>query len=95
MRISFVQFIALFLVVGFSYANPTNAQTILDKEVTVKMSNVSLKEAIKSIQDQTQVKFVYSSRINLKEKVSLKAENTKLSAVLDKILVPNPKASSP
>ena len=89
MRISFVQFIALFLVVGFSYANPTNAQTILDKEVTVKMNNVSLKEAIKSIQEQTQIKFVYSSRINLKEKVSLKAENVKLSAVLDKLLVPN------
>ena len=89
MRISLIQFIALFLIVNFSYAHTTNAQTILDKEVTVKVENVSLKEAIQNIQWQTQVKFVYSSRIKMTEKVSIRAEKTKLSAVLDKLLTPS------
>ncbi len=89
MRISLIQFIALFLIVNFSYAHTANAQTILDKEVTVKMDNVSLKEAIKNIQGQTQVKFVYSSRIKLRDKVSLNAEKVKLSSVLDKLLTPS------
>jgi TonB-dependent starch-binding outer membrane protein SusC len=89
MRISLIQFIALFLVVGFTYANPTNAQAILDKEVTIKADNVSLKDAIEHIQGQVQVKFVYSSRIKLSNKVSLNAEKTKLSTVLDKLLTPS------
>jgi TonB-dependent starch-binding outer membrane protein SusC len=89
MRISLIQFIALFLAINFSYAHPTHAQTILDKEVTVKVENVSLKEAIQNIQGQTQVKFVYSSRIKLKDKVTLNAEHAKLSVVLDKLLTPS------
>lgn len=89
MRISLIQFIALFLVVSFSYAHPTHAQTILDKVVTVKVDNVSLKEAILNIQGQTQIKFVYSSRIKLKDKVTLNAEKAKLSSVLDKLLLPS------
>jgi TonB-dependent starch-binding outer membrane protein SusC len=89
MRISLIQFIASFLIVSFSYAHTSNAQTILDKEVTVKVDNVSLKEVIKNIQGQTQVKFVYSSRIKLKDKVSLNAEKAKLSSVLDKLLAPS------
>jgi TonB-dependent starch-binding outer membrane protein SusC len=89
MRISLIQFIALFVLVSFSYAHTTNAQTILDKEVTVKIENVSLKEAIQNIQGQTQVKFVYSSRIRLKGKVSLNVEKIKLAAALDKLLKPS------
>lgn len=88
MRMSLIQFIAFFLAVGFSYANTTKAQTILDKEVTVKIENVSLKEAIQNIQGQTQVKFVYTSRIKLNDKVSINAERAKLSFVLDKLLTP-------
>ncbi|MBL7813387.1 MAG: TonB-dependent receptor [Saprospiraceae bacterium] len=88
MRISFIQFIFLFVIASFSYAKPTNAQTILEKEVTVKMENVSLKEAIRNLQGQTQVKFVYSSRIQMKEKVSLSVEKAKLATVLDKLLTP-------
>jgi hypothetical protein len=74
MRISLVQFIALCLMVSFSYAHTTNAQTVLDMEVTIKVENVSLKQAIQQLQGQTQVKFVYSSRIKLNDKVSLNAE---------------------
>ncbi len=88
MRISLVKFIALFWMGTFSYAHTTDAQTILDKEVTVKMDNVSLKEAIQSIQTQVQVKFVYSSRVKLNSKISVNAEKAKLSAVLDKLLTP-------
>lgn len=88
MRIGLIQFIALFVLISFSYAYTTNAQAILEKEVSVKLVNVPLKEAIQSIQGQTQVKFVYSSRINLKTRVSLSADKLKLSAVLDRLLSP-------
>ena len=89
MRISLIQFILLFLIIGFSYAHTTIAQAILNKEVTVNVENVSLKEAIKNIEKQTQIPFVYSNRINLKGKVSLNAERTKLSSVLDRLLLPS------
>jgi TonB-dependent starch-binding outer membrane protein SusC len=89
MQISLIQIIASFLVVSFSYAHTTKAQAILDKEVTVKIENVSLKEAIQNIQEQTKVKFVYTSRVKLNEKVSLNTERAKLSFVLDKLLSPH------
>ncbi len=89
MRISLIQFIASFVIISFSYAHTTIAQAILDKEVSVKMVNVSLKEAIQSLQGQTQVKFVYTSRINLKNKVSINADKMKLSVVLEKLLAPS------
>lgn len=88
MRISLIQFVASFVLINFSYAHNTSAQAILEKEVSVKMANVSLKEAIQTIQGQTQVKFVYSSRVNLKTKVSINADQLKLSAVLEKLLSP-------
>lgn len=88
MRIGLIQFIASFMLISFSHAHNTHAQAILEKEVSVKLVNVSLKEAIQSIQGQTQVKFVYSSRINLKTRVSLSADKQKLSAVLDRLLSP-------
>lgn len=90
MRISFFQFFASFVLISFSYAHTTNAQAILEKEVSVKMVNVPLKEAIQNIQGQTQVKFVYSSRINLKTKVSINVEKMKLQAVLEKLFAPTP-----
>lgn len=90
MRISFIQFVASFVLIGFSYAHTTHAQAILEKEVSVKMVNVPLKEAIQNIQEQTQVKFVYSSRVNLKTKVSINAEKMKLQTVLEKLFAPTP-----
>lgn len=89
MRISLIQFLSLFLIISFSYANNTNAQAILNTEVSVSLENVSLKDAIKNIQNQTQVQFVYSSRIKLKDKVSFYAHKEKLSLVLSRLLGPS------
>ncbi len=88
MRISFLQLILLFFILSMSYAHNSRSQAILDKEVSVQLENVSLKGAIKTIQEQTQIRFVYSSRIKLNERVTLKTEKVKLSTVLDKLLVP-------
>jgi TonB-linked SusC/RagA family outer membrane protein len=85
MRISLIQFMASLVIISFSYAHTGNAQAVLEKEVSIKVVNVPLKEAILTIQGQTQVKFVYSSRINLKTKISINADKMKLHTVLDKL----------
>jgi iron complex outermembrane recepter protein len=88
MRISFLQSLLLLVIVGCSYASSSTAQSILNTEVSLNFSNVSLKEAVHTIQTQTKVKFVYSSRVPLTNKVSLNVAKTKLSAALDQLLEP-------
>jgi TonB-linked SusC/RagA family outer membrane protein len=88
MRIGLLQWILAVLIAGVGYAKDTSAQAILSKDLTLQLDNVSLKEALQQIQEKANTKFVYSSRITLKEKISLDIKNQKLSTVLDRLLVP-------
>ncbi|MCF2519018.1 TonB-dependent receptor [Dyadobacter sp. CY351] len=87
MRIGLLQWLFVALLAGSSYAKESTAQSILSKDMTISLKNVSLKEALDEIQEKVDAKFVYSSRVSLKENVSIEAKNQKLSKVLDQLLV--------
>ena len=73
-----------------AFAKPTKAQQILNREVSVKMTNVSLKSVLQEIEKQTNVHFVYSNNaVKTNTNVSLQTSNEPLTTVLPKLLSPN------
>src|SRR5690606_15305462 len=78
----------ILLLAGFSYAGKIEAQPILNKNVSLNLNNVSLKLALEEIQEQTGTRFVYSSKISLKEKVNLNVKSQNLSKILTQLLAP-------
>ncbi|MGV3560468.1 TonB-dependent receptor [Larkinella arboricola] len=88
MRIGLLQWILALLLTGISYARETTAQSILSKDMTLQLTNVPLKEALDQIQEKANTKFVYSSRVSLRDAVSIHVKNQKLSRILDQLLMP-------
>jgi TonB-linked SusC/RagA family outer membrane protein len=88
MRVGLLQWLLLALVSGTGVARDGLAQPVLSRDVTIRLTNLPLKEAIAQLQTRTQVRFVYSSRIRLDERVTLVADNEKLASVLDRLLRP-------
>jgi TonB-linked SusC/RagA family outer membrane protein len=89
MRIGVLQWIILALVATVTYAADVMAQSILNREISVHLSDITLKKALYKIQKETEVKFVYSSKVSLDDRVSLNADDTKLFRVLDELLRPH------
>lgn len=88
MRIGLLQWILAVLLASISYAKEISAQSILSKDITLRLTNVRLNEALEQIQVKANTKFVYSSRVSLKEQVTIDVKNQKLSKVLDQLLAP-------
>ncbi len=66
-----------------------NAQSILDKKINVTVEQTEVKKLLQEIKKQTGIDFTYSSDvINVKEKVSCKLVNKKLSDFLESVLKP-------
>ena len=89
-RITITQCFLICLGSVMSLARPVKAQQILNREVSVKMSNVSLKTILQEIEKQTNVHFVYSNNaVQTNKNVSLQTVNEPLTTVLPKLLLPN------
>ncbi|MEY4539199.1 MAG: hypothetical protein RLZZ306_956, partial [Bacteroidota bacterium] len=90
MKITLTQCFLFALCSVMAFARPTKAQQILNREVSVKMANVSLKAVLQEIEKQTNVHFVYSNNaVKTNANVSLQASNEPLTTVLPKLLLPN------
>ena len=69
MKFSVGQLILITIFSGFVFAGVTEAQ-VLDQEVSVEWNSVTIEGALKVLESQTNVKFVYSeSRLQLKKRV--------------------------
>lgn len=90
MRITAGQVILLVLTLSVSFAGNNNyAQGLLDRKVSVKIASRSLKEALTVLENEAQVKFVYSNSVlQLTENVTLNASDEKLGTVLNELLKP-------
>jgi TonB-linked SusC/RagA family outer membrane protein len=89
MRITAHQFLLAILIAGVCMARNNYAQDILTQTVTVKLQNVSLKQALSIIQNEAGIKFVYSSsQVKLDSRVNANFQNEKLGKILDTILSP-------
>lgn len=88
MKFTAVQIFFVVLFSSFTFASESDAQ-ILEAEVTVNWQSVSIIEALKVLEAQTEVKFVYSaSRLQLDGQVSYAGQRDKLREVLESILTP-------
>jgi TonB-linked SusC/RagA family outer membrane protein len=90
MKISLIQLLFSCLFVSLSLANKAEAQEILNRELSIQVNDIKIKNALSIIEKSTKVRFSYSPQvIQSDRRVSLVAKNTTLGEILDRILTPN------
>src|SRR5690606_21844123 len=89
MRTTLFYFLISYAFCSLSLALPSYSQVNLKQRVTLIKHNVSLKNVLKDIESQANIKFVYSpSSININQKVNVNAKNKRVDLVLKEILIP-------
>jgi TonB-linked SusC/RagA family outer membrane protein len=89
MRITIMQLILSAVFGGLSLARNLHAQELLNKEISINIDQSEVKAILSQIEKKANVRFVYSTNsIQPGKKVSLAVRNSKLSEVLDKLLIP-------
>jgi TonB-linked SusC/RagA family outer membrane protein len=89
LRTVFVQVVCILLITITVSAGNTNAQNLLDKKVTLRVSAVPLSKVIDMLQAQTKINIVYSpSTINIKQEISFNGVDVKLKDFFDRVFVP-------
>jgi len=89
MKMTFYQFVLALIFSTVTMANSLNGQGKLDTKVTISITDMNLNNALIELGKSANVKFSYNSRmIAFDKKVSVKANNELLSAVLSRILKP-------
>jgi TonB-dependent starch-binding outer membrane protein SusC len=86
MKFTTVQLILLILSGSFILAEPTSAQDLLSKRLTLKIEDKSLKVAVKTIEKEADIDISYRKGLpDLDKKVSVDIQNEPLSVVLNRI----------
>ncbi|NBA86841.1 SusC/RagA family TonB-linked outer membrane protein [Emticicia sp. CRIBPO] len=89
MRISVAQIFLTLLCVGMAYAKDLSAQEVLEKRISIKTGEKTLKSVLAEIETEANLKFVYSSTaIGADRKVSLTVQNKTLKDLLDNFFDP-------
>ena len=89
MKISLIQLALSFIFATFSYGIDTKAQEFLNKSISLSASNEKLKTVLEKIEEQTSVKFIYSSKvIQANRKVNFAVRQQRLSDVLTGLFSP-------
>lgn len=87
MQISIVQMAIILSLMGSAIAKDTKAQGALNANVTVNAESQKFNKILSTLEEQTQVKFIYSSAIIKSDrKISLSVENKPLGEVLNELL---------
>jgi len=89
MKMTVCQMALLLVCCGASYAFTAAGQSVLEKKVSLDAQGLRLKKVLSMIEEQADVRFVYSpSAIDVFQKVNSKAENKRLDLLLNEILQP-------
>jgi len=89
MRVTILKCIFLFVTTSFLSAKEASAQEILDRPVTLNVKDITLKAALRQLENATRVRFSYSRNIiNLNQIVNINAESEVLAKVLQRLLNP-------
>lgn len=89
MRVTILKCIFLFVTTSFLSAKEASAQEILDRQVTLNVKDITLKAALRQLENATRVRFSYSRNIiNLNQTVNINAESEVLAKVLQRLLNP-------
>src|SRR6218665_1165362 len=83
MRVSILQFILIILFSSAAAAHAIKGQSVLDRRISIEVSNLALKTVLKKIEKNAAVRFAYQPQLlSNKDRVSVVAEDTPLSEVL-------------
>ena len=89
MKISLVQALLAFVFMGVSWANDLSAQELLSRRVSLNMTEVKLRPALKELERIADVRFSYTPQIGQSQHlVTLKVTNAPLGYLLDKLFQP-------
>lgn len=89
MRFTTFQLLLIALTFTIASANNSNAQEVLNRQISVNLKNVELKKAISKIENEASVNFTYSSqKISAHQKVTLKVKNATLKSVCEQLFIP-------
>ncbi|ODS83058.1 MAG: SusC/RagA family TonB-linked outer membrane protein [Cytophagaceae bacterium SCN 52-12] len=89
MKLTFYQLVITVVFAGIVSAGASRAQDILSQHISVEILDKKMKDALRIIEKQSDVKFVYSSRlVDVNRKVNLVVHNMPLAQVLEKLLFP-------
>lgn len=88
MKITFFQLVLVMVCTSMALAHETHAQEVLNRTITLSGNDVELKDILGQIEQQAEIKFVYSTKIKSTQRLTLRVNNRKLSAVLDELLTP-------
>ncbi|MDJ1469444.1 TonB-dependent receptor [Xanthocytophaga flava] len=89
MRISLFQFFLAIIFAGTAQAYEGRSQNLLDVKVNLQASNQRISKVLKQIENQADIKFVFSSTlIQASRVVSVNLENQSLDRVLEYLLTP-------
>jgi TonB-dependent starch-binding outer membrane protein SusC len=89
MKFTLTQAVIVTLVASLAMATDINGQDLLDKKITVKAENATLKKILGQIERKTEIQFTYSPKIiDDNQKANLVITDKKLSDVLNELLVP-------
>lgn len=89
MRFTFLQLLICSLFCAISLAHPVRGQEVLSQNISLNLELTELKKVLSQIEKIAEVKFVYSSNtISGNQKITLKANNKRLSEVLKEIFIP-------
>jgi hypothetical protein len=79
----------ILLLTGFAYAGEGYSQDLLNSTISLRLNNVTLREALHTFEQRTSLTFSYSQDfVQLDQKVSVHAKNDRLSRVLEKMFKP-------
>jgi TonB-linked SusC/RagA family outer membrane protein len=86
---SLLQLTLAILFSSITMATPVKGQNMLDRKVSVHITDTSLEKVLLELEKQAQVKFSFNSRaLQLDRPVSINATNEALSSVLTRLLKP-------
>ncbi|MCE6989689.1 TonB-dependent receptor [Dyadobacter sp. CY323] len=89
MRLTLYQFVCAVFLSAMAYAHHTPAQELLNRNLTLKLSDATLEKVLNRIENHAKVRFAYSREVvRVSETVSVTAKNEALSSVLDRLFAP-------
>ncbi len=88
-RVTALPFVMALLFSNNVLANDASPAELLDKRISISVTNQQFKTILSKIEKATDVKFAYTNSIVASnEKLSVKADNERLGDVLNRILEP-------
>ncbi len=88
MKISFYQFLIAIICGSMSFAHDLHAQNYLARKVQTSTTESTVKELLRQVEEQSGLKFVYSSKINLNQTYTPEKRSLTVYDVLTEVLRP-------